>query len=94
VAETVAALSPRRRGFDSGLVRVRLMVDTMLWDRFFSEYLVFPCQYQSTNAPYSSSPTCCSYGEDKRVKLGNLPYSNALSEIGGGGPWMVNYNHI
>ena len=40
----------------------------------------FPCQYHSTNAPYSS--TYCSYQKDKRPKHGNLPKSNYLSEIG------------
>jgi hypothetical protein len=29
------------------------------WDRFFSKYLVFPCQYHSTNAPHSFIP--CQY---------------------------------
>ena len=44
---------------------------------------VFPCQYHSTNAPYSVSSTCCFYQKDKRAKPGNLPKkSNALSEIG------------
>jgi hypothetical protein len=34
---------------------------------------VFPCHYHSTIAPYSSSPTCCSYQKDKWAKIGNLP---------------------
>jgi hypothetical protein len=38
---------------------------------------------RSTNAPYSSSSTCCSYYEDKRAKPGNLPPSNTFSEIRG-----------
>jgi hypothetical protein len=42
---------------------------------------VFPCQYHSTNAPYSSSSTRCSY-KDKGMMRGNLPKSNAFSEIG------------
>ena len=29
---------------------------------------VFPCQYHSTNAPYWSSSTCCSYQKDKRAQ--------------------------
>jgi hypothetical protein len=45
----------------------------------------FPRQYHSANAPYLSSSTCCSYHSDKWVKPGNLPKSNLLSEIGGGG---------
>jgi hypothetical protein len=42
MAEIVAAVSSRRHGFDSGLVRVRFMVNTVFWDRFFSEYFSFP----------------------------------------------------
>ena len=38
---------------------------------------IFPCHYNSTNAPYSSS--CYSY-QDSRAKSGNLPKSNALSQ--------------
>ena len=45
---------------------------------FFSEYFGFTRQYHSTNAPYSSSPACCSYQKDKRVKSGNLPENNAV----------------
>ena len=34
----------------------------------------FPlCQYHSTDAPHSSSSTCCCYEKDKRAKPGNLP---------------------
>jgi hypothetical protein len=35
----------------------------------------FPCQYHSTNAPYSSSSTCCSYQKGKDGKHENLPKS-------------------
>ena len=42
---------------------------------------VLPCQYHSTNAPFSSLSTYCSYQKDKLVKLKNLP-KNALTEIG------------
>jgi hypothetical protein len=31
------------------------------------------CQNHPTNAPHSSSSTCCSYQKDKRVKPGSLP---------------------
>ena len=37
---------------------------------------VFPCQNHSTNAPRSSSSTCCSFQKDKREKPGNLPKCN------------------
>jgi hypothetical protein len=40
--------------------------------RFSPGTPVFACQYHSTNAPYSSSSTCCSYRADKRVKPGKL----------------------
>jgi len=30
-------------------------------DRFFLRVLLFLCQYDSTNAPYSFLSTCCSY---------------------------------
>jgi hypothetical protein len=52
------------------------------WDRFFSQYFCFPCQYHYTSASnLSSSSTCCSYQTDKRTKPGNLPKSSTLSEI-------------
>ena len=50
------------------------------WDRFLSSTSVVLCQYHSTNSPHSSSSLICLYG-DKRVKPGNLPKSNVLSEI-------------
>jgi hypothetical protein len=43
---------------------------------------VFPCQYHSINAPYSSSSTRCSYQTNKQARPGNLPQSDTLSEIG------------
>ena len=64
--------------------------DQSMWDlwrmkwhcnRFFSQYFCFPRQYHSTNAPHSSSSTCCSYQKGKRAKSGNLPKSNAVSDI-------------
>jgi hypothetical protein len=53
--------------------------------------LVLPCQYHSTNVPYSFLSTCSSYLKDKRVKPGNLPYSSTLSEVGK--HWMENNFH-
>jgi hypothetical protein len=52
---------------------------------------VFPCQYDSTNAPYSSSSTYCSY-EDKRAKPWNIPKSNGFSEIEE--YWIEKYFHL
>jgi hypothetical protein len=48
---------------------------------FSASTSAFPCQYLSTNAPYSSSSACCSY-EDRWAKSVNVPKTNALSEIG------------
>ena len=48
---------------------------------FLSQSFCFPCQYHSTNAPHSSSSTRWSYRKDKRARPGNLPKSNALTEI-------------
>jgi hypothetical protein len=41
---------------------------------------VFPCQYHSTNVPYTSASTSYSY-QDKRAKPGNLPKNKALSQM-------------
>jgi hypothetical protein len=43
---------------------------------------VFPCQLSFHHCSILSSSTCCSYQKDKRAKPGNLPESNALSEMG------------
>jgi hypothetical protein len=51
-------------------------------------------QYHSTNAPHPSSSTNmhCSYQKCKRAKTGNLPKSNALSEIGE--YWKEKFFHL
>jgi hypothetical protein len=58
----VDGLSPRKLGFDPGPVRVGFVVEKWHLDRFISQlfsimflsqYFSFPCQYHSTNAPYS-----------------------------------------
>jgi hypothetical protein len=43
---------------------------------------VLSFQTHSTNPPYSSSASSCSYQNDKQAKPGNRPKSNALVEIG------------
>jgi hypothetical protein len=43
--------------------------------------LVFPCQYNSINAPYPSSSSCCCYQKNKRANPRNPPTRSALSEI-------------
>ena len=47
-------------------------------EKFFS--LIFPSQYDSTYAWYTSSSICCSYWQDKWTKSGNLPKKKAFSE--------------
>jgi len=75
LGRSVAGLSPRRPMFDPRSGHVRFVVK-LLWARFFSQYFGFPRQYHSTNAPYSSSSTCCSYQRDKRAKRDNVQISS------------------
>jgi len=49
---------------------------------FSSRTSLFPCQYHSTSAPYSSSSTRCCYQKDKPTKPWNISKSNAVSESG------------
>jgi len=49
-----------------------------------------PCQYHSTNAPYSSSTRCSC--QDNRAKRWNLPNSNAL--LANGENWIEKYFHL
>ena len=56
------------------------MLDTVTLEQGFSpRSSPLPCQYHSTNSPFSSSSTCCSYQKDKWAKRGNLPQSSDLS---------------
>jgi len=41
--------------------------------------LIFPCQYHSTTAPYSSSSICCAYQKDKRANLGTFKKKQSSS---------------
>jgi len=43
-----------------------------------SPSVCLPCQYHSTEAPYSSSSACCCYQQDK----GTLTKTSAVSDIG------------
>jgi hypothetical protein len=82
LGRSVTSQSSLRPGFDLRSVRVRFVVNKVaLGHVFLLSASLFPCQYHSTIAPYSSSSTCCSYQKDKRAKPGNLPKSDALSEI-------------
>jgi hypothetical protein len=58
---------------------------------FVPELPIFPCQYHFTNAPLIFT-TFRSYQKDKQSKPGNLPKSNALSEIGE--QWIEKYRHF
>ena len=49
----VAGRLTRRHGFDPRSVHVRFDVDKVAVGQAFSQYFSFPCQYHSTNAPYS-----------------------------------------
>ena len=78
----VFVLEKRKPGLEPRTVRVGFVVDQEALDTGFSPSTsVLPCQYDHTNAPYSSSSTCCCYQKDKRAKPGNLPKCNALLEI-------------
>jgi hypothetical protein len=84
IAQAFSRRPPLRKpGFDPRSVHMRFVVDKMTLGQVFLQVLrCFPCQYQSTNALLSSSCTSCSYQKDKRAEAGNLPKSNALSDIG------------
>jgi hypothetical protein len=77
----VAVISPRIPGFNSRSVCLRLVMEKV--EKILSPNTsIFACLYHSTNAPHSSSSTHCYHQKYKRAKPGNLPRSNALSEIG------------
>ena len=70
IRRLVAGLSPLRPGLDPSSVHVRFVVGEVVLEQGFffpPNALVFPCQYHSTNAPYSSSSLCCPYQKDKRA---------------------------
>jgi len=52
---------------------------------------VFSCLYYSTIAPFSSSPTRCSYQTDKPGQTGNFPNINVPSAIRE--RWIEKYFH-
>ena len=79
--QLVAGLSPHRLGFDPWSFHARSVVDKVALGQFFSEYFGLFLSVPSTNAPYVSSYTYCSYNKDKRARPGSLPKSSALSEI-------------
>jgi len=75
----VTCVSPVDTGWILGHSMWDLWWTKWHWDKFFSEYFVFPRQYNSTIVPYASSCTFCSYEKDKRAELSK---SNALLVIG------------
>jgi hypothetical protein len=66
----LAGLSLQRAGFDPRPFHVRFVVNKVAG--YSHSISVFPCQYHSINASYSSSSTCCSYQKDERAKPDNL----------------------
>ena len=73
MTQLVARLSQQRSGFDPTPCNVRFVVAKWLSTSTSPRASVFPCQYSSSNAPYSSSATCFSYKKGKGAKPGNLP---------------------
>jgi hypothetical protein len=77
VRRLFAGLSPRGAEFDPRSDWVRFLVEKVALEKGFSlSTSVFPCHYNSTNAPSPSSSYC--YKKDKREKPMNLPKTNAL----------------
>jgi len=64
----------RQPGFDPRSVFVRFVVDRASLTGFSPSTSVFPCQYHSTNASYSTE--YYSYGKDKRAKPGLVYFSS------------------
>jgi hypothetical protein len=79
---SAAAQAVRRRSLtaEARVRNVRFVVNKVALEQVFPDCLGFD---HSTNAPYASSYKCSSYQKGKRVKPGDLPKSNALSENGG-----------
>ena len=77
----VAALSPRRPGFDSKSVRVNFVVDKVAVGQVSLQVLRYSPPFLRTRLR-----TCCSY------QPGNLPQNSVLSEIGG--PRTEKYFHL
>jgi hypothetical protein len=82
--KSISAISLHRPKFDSRPVHVRTVTDKVTLGQvvFPLSTSAFPCQYHFTNAPYSVFIYMLLVLKDRQVKPGNLPKSNALSEIG------------
>ena len=46
-------ISQHRHKFDPRLVQLTFMMHKAYWEMLFAHHFSFPCQYHSTNAPYS-----------------------------------------
>ena len=77
------ALVPASHSEGPGLIPGQSM-----WELWWTNYTgrgfspstsALPCQYHSTNAPYSSPTTRCPYQKNKRAKPENLAKSNTIS---------------
>jgi hypothetical protein len=73
-------------------VYVRFITHKLVFGQVALPVLRFSCQCHSSNAPYSSSSTRCSYQKDKRTKPGNLRKNTAL--IGNRVRWIEKYFHF
>ena len=69
-------------GSTPGPAHERFVKELAMEKNFSPSTSLFPCQYHSANASYSSSSTRCSYQKDRRSKPGSIPKSNVLWEIG------------
>jgi hypothetical protein len=70
---TVTGFSPITSVFPVSIIPPMLHTHSYICHQrcimFLSQYFSFPCQYRSTNAPYSYLSTCCSYQNDKSQSL-------------------------
>jgi len=94
IRRLVTSLSSLRPRLDPRSVHVGFVVDEIVLEQDFlpPNASVSPCQYHSTNAPWSSSSLCCSYQKDKRSYPGNLRKCRAVPEIVV--HWLENYFHL
>ena len=82
VRRLVAALSPRRLGFDPGSVHVGFVVDKVAEGQVFLRVFLFTPAIIHPMVHNSYASSRCSYQKDKRAKPVNFPKSNAVSEMG------------
>jgi hypothetical protein len=72
VLRLVACLSPLESRFVPRTIHVRFVVFKRALGQVCLPVLRISCHYHSTNAPYSSPSTCCSYQNGKQTSLETL----------------------